>query len=290
MSLRVALAAGHHNTSGGNAVEHAITGDLTEAYARELRRRGVDVRVVTPDGPDADQELGDGEYPGSVSEVGRKVSNWAATGWVPHLFLETHTEGVPRRGAFGVYPDWGDDYGGGAKRLGQSLAQAIQASVGIPIRDGGSMSEQATAVGRSGSRLGLFAATAGYWRRMERLIMEHGAHAHPADLAILQTPGVLDKIAAAAAEAIVSFYTGSQGDTITFPTGIAMNKRYGFYQFWEAHGGLFIFGYPITDEITEDGRTVQYFERARFELHPTPGGNTVMLGRVGAELLECRGK
>ena len=73
--------------------------------------------------------------------------------------------------------------------------------------------------------------------------------------------------------------------TVTFPTGIAMDKRYGFYQFWEYHGGVPIFGYPLTNEMQEDGLTVQWFERARFELHP---GNVVRLGRVGAELLEAR--
>jgi len=29
-----------------------------------------------------------------------------------------------------------------------------------------------------------------------------------------------------------------------------------------------VFGYPRTEAIPEDGRTVQYFQRARFELHP----------------------
>jgi hypothetical protein len=48
----------------------------------------------------------------------------------------------------------------------------------------------------------------------------------------------------------------------------------GFLVYWEANGGRETFGYPITDELSErdagDGqtRTVQYFERARFEYHP----------------------
>jgi hypothetical protein len=54
---------------------------------------------------------------------------------------------------------------------------------------------------------------------------------------------------------------------------------------WEARGGLRIFGNPISEEIAErlsDGRfhTVQYFERARFELWP--GG--VLIGHLGREL------
>lgn len=63
-----------------------------------------------------------------------------------------------------------------------------------------------------------------------------------------------------------------------------------FLQYWQAHGGLDIFGYPISDqipEVLEDGRihTVQYFERARMELHPElAGGSDIMLGLLGRAL------
>ncbi|HUG14332.1 MAG TPA: polysaccharide deacetylase family protein [Thermomicrobiales bacterium] len=43
---------------------------------------------------------------------------------------------------------------------------------------------------------------------------------------------------------------------------------FGFRDYWRAHGGLEIFGYPISEEFREGGYTVQYFERARFEYHP----------------------
>ena len=56
-------------------------------------------------------------------------------------------------------------------------------------------------------------------------------------------------------------------------------------------GGVAQFGYPITDELTEDGRTVQYTERARFEWHPqhrdTP--NEVLLSLLGSQLAAGRG-
>jgi hypothetical protein len=53
-------------------------------------------------------------------------------------------------------------------------------------------------------------------------------------------------------------------------------KRLGgkFLQYWQSHGGLAQQGFPISDEFTEvsdlNGKpyTVQYFERAVFELHP----------------------
>jgi hypothetical protein len=47
-----------------------------------------------------------------------------------------------------------------------------------------------------------------------------------------------------------------------------------FLQSWQQHGGLAQQGYPISDEFTEvsdlDGKpyTMQYFERAVFEMHP----------------------
>jgi LPXTG-site transpeptidase (sortase) family protein len=42
---------------------------------------------------------------------------------------------------------------------------------------------------------------------------------------------------------------------------------YSFRAFWDQHGGLPIFGYPLTEVFIEDGRPVQYFERARLEWH-----------------------
>lgn len=62
-----------------------------------------------------------------------------------------------------------------------------------------------------------------------------------------------------------------------------------FRQYWEEHGGLAQQGYPISDEFTEvsaqDGKhyTVQYFQRAVFELHPENAGtpNEVLLSQLG---------
>jgi hypothetical protein len=59
-----------------------------------------------------------------------------------------------------------------------------------------------------------------------------------------------------------------------------------FWQFWQARGGLSIFGYPLSNELREAGLTVQYFERAVFEWHPTnPDPYKVLLRRLGAEAL-----
>jgi hypothetical protein len=64
-----------------------------------------------------------------------------------------------------------------------------------------------------------------------------------------------------------------------------------FLAYWNAHGGLPIFGYPISEEFQEvsptDGKpyTVQYFQRNRFEYHPEFAGtpNAVLLGLLGVE-------
>jgi peptidoglycan/xylan/chitin deacetylase (PgdA/CDA1 family) len=59
---------------------------------------------------------------------------------------------------------------------------------------------------------------------------------------------------------------------------------YGFKGYWEARGGLAVFGYPLSEEFVENGLTVQYFERARFEWHPENDlPYTVLLGRLGAD-------
>ena len=58
----------------------------------------------------------------------------------------------------------------------------------------------------------------------------------------------------------------------------------GFLQYWRENGGLMMFGYPLTEEMSRDGLTVQYFERAVFEYHPkAPDGWKVQLRRLGAD-------
>ena len=60
----------------------------------------------------------------------------------------------------------------------------------------------------------------------------------------------------------------------------------GFRAFWNRYGGLATYGYPLTEEFVQNGLTVQYFERARFEWHPgsNPARYDVELGLVGDEV------
>jgi len=88
-----------------------------------------------------------------------------------------------------------------------------------------------------------------------------------------------------------TFRTIAQIDnqSYTFPQ---TNKtvRSQFLKYWNTYGGLVQYGYPISNEMQEvsatDGKsyTVQYFERAVFELHPEFAGTSseVLLSLLGS--------
>ena len=68
-----------------------------------------------------------------------------------------------------------------------------------------------------------------------------------------------------------------------------------FLSYWRGHGGLAMFGYPISEAYQEinptDGKpyVVQYFERQRFEYHPdAPAEYRVLLGLLGVALVNGR--
>ncbi len=72
-------------------------------------------------------------------------------------------------------------------------------------------------------------------------------------------------------------------NTVYFPQ-TAHNLSGDFLRYWQTHGGLNTFGYPLSEAFTENGYTVQYFERNRFELHPeNQSPYNVLLGRLGAD-------
>ncbi|HUS14046.1 MAG TPA: hypothetical protein VM536_03415 [Chloroflexia bacterium] len=74
------------------------------------------------------------------------------------------------------------------------------------------------------------------------------------------------------------------GDRYFPETGFTVPGR--FMVYWNAHGGLPIFGYPITAAQMDNGFLVQYFERNRFEYHPEHAGTEyeVLLGLLGNSL------
>ncbi|MGI8587491.1 MAG: DUF5107 domain-containing protein [Chloroflexia bacterium] len=71
------------------------------------------------------------------------------------------------------------------------------------------------------------------------------------------------------------------------PTGHSL--RGPFLAYWQAHGGLAQFGFPISEEVTEGGHRVQYFQRNRFEYHPeNRPPYDVLLGLLGRDMLARR--
>jgi hypothetical protein len=85
-------------------------------------------------------------------------------------------------------------------------------------------------------------------------------------------------VPAPTAPAEVRWYYPSTGHLIVQP----------FRSYWQSRNGLAIFGLPITEVLIENGRQVQYFERARLELHPELAGTPyeVQIGHLGVLSLE----
>lgn len=55
-----------------------------------------------------------------------------------------------------------------------------------------------------------------------------------------------------------------------------------FLTYFDAHGGVYIFGYPVAEPFVEDGRLVQYFQRTRMEYYPdNPSRYRIQLGLLG---------
>ncbi len=103
------------------------------------------------------------------------------------------------------------------------------------------------------------------------LLGQFGRQIHPADPAVEPKPQ----------------------DTFFPQTG--HNLRNGLFRdYWQEHGGLEQFGYPITEvfrERLEDGQEyeVQYFERARFEFHSmNKPPYTLLLGQFGRRIMTER--
>jgi hypothetical protein len=69
----------------------------------------------------------------------------------------------------------------------------------------------------------------------------------------------------------------------SFPQ-VAYQVCHAFLVFFDDNGGVAQFGYPISNLEEHNGRTVQYFERARLEWHPDlPLGKRMVVGNLGAE-------
>ncbi len=72
-------------------------------------------------------------------------------------------------------------------------------------------------------------------------------------------------------------------------TGHSVN--YAFLRYFNTRGGLDSLGFPLSEELQEDGRPVQYFQRARLEYRLEAAGtrDEVHVGLIGDEVLRRRG-
>lgn len=192
--LHVAVGAGHHNASGGNAAEALMTGRLCQAVA-ELSRAsvGFEVRAYTPD-------EGVGVHPGPVDAGPREVATRWDPVWTVDIFHEIHVQAVPSstgvRGVFVVYPDdpTSGDTDQDVRKQGPTMARRIAAATGLPVGGPaglGILSERRTLVGTRGRRLRIFAATATDLMREHscRFITEAGCLTNHEDRMILDQPG-----------------------------------------------------------------------------------------------------
>jgi hypothetical protein len=125
---------------------------------------------------------------------------------------------------------------------------------------------------------------------LERARLEY----HPEIAGPAQSKVLLTRLGVTLAEQrglqFTSLLSGTGSTNSVFFPQTGHNLANGFLAYWQQHGGLAVFGYPISEEFTEindtDGQqyTVQYFERNRFEWHPelNPPSN-VQLGLLGVE-------
>ncbi len=117
-------------------------------------------------------------------------------------------------------------------------------------------------------------------------------------MAVLMIAAMLLPVApTSAAPQVTADQQALTGSGSTDPYWFPQTKHYlsgRFRQYWEANGGLFVFGFPLTkayNEVSTDGNTylTQYFERARFEYHPEKTQPyDVLLTLVGNEVTANR--
>jgi hypothetical protein len=78
----------------------------------------------------------------------------------------------------------------------------------------------------------------------------------------------------------------TQGQDNKYFSETGHNVKGDFLKFYNSNSNaLFLYGYPITEEfVTKDGKTVQYFQRTRFEYRAElPEGQRVQLTQLGRE-------
>ncbi len=107
--------------------------------------------------------------------------------------------------------------------------------------------------------------------------------------------GLLGNKLAAGREAEQPFQPAQAGDGGVYFKETSHNSTGVIYTYWQQHGGLAVFGYPISEAFQEKSATdgkmylVQYFERNRLEGHPENGDPNyqVLLGLLGVQQFQA---
>ena len=291
----VALDPGHGGRDPGAAYYGVRESDLNLAVALATRPllEEAGARVLLT----RDRDVLVGPADGSITEdleARARAANRAGA----QLFVSIHGNVGANADVSGAITFYGLDsgYAGGQRRtarqveLSRRLALAIQRAV----------------VGRTGETdRGVQPAT--FWvlgaTTMPAILLESGFLTNPLEALRLADPAYRRRIAEGIASGVIAYATGGYvlptdrapaiggNPVVRYYEVTGHNLAFGFRQFFDTHGGLDLFGYPRTEELTEDGFTVQYFQRARFEYHPEHAGTTyeVELGLLGDQLLEDRG-
>ncbi len=84
---------------------------------------------------------------------------------------------------------------------------------------------------------------------------------------------------------------GSDGPDYQFFSSTGHDLSGSFLNFWRQHYGAKLFGAPLTQVISENGLTVQYFERVRLEYHPELNGQSgqIEVSKLGTESARAKG-
>ncbi len=75
----------------------------------------------------------------------------------------------------------------------------------------------------------------------------------------------------------------------SYETGFSV--CFAFLEYFDAHNGLFLLGYPISPFEYQDDMIVQYFQNGRLEWHPShPDGQRVVMGNLGSAYFDIAGE
>jgi lipoprotein-anchoring transpeptidase ErfK/SrfK len=196
-----------------------------------------------------------------VSLVAGSVPSLGAAAQTAPASVPTNEHGMPEKVYF---PETGHNLGGALLRAWNSTGLMI---IGYPI------SEPAIEGGR----------TVQYFERARLEVWpEHAGTQWEVQGTLLGSWATRNRRNEPAFRRLPSGTASDSPERVIFPeTGHSLS--YAFKRYWETHGGLWQFGYPISEEFVENGFTVQYFERARFEYHPEHAGTQyeVLLGLLG---------